>query len=92
MSAITAWSITNPSQATASLMGAGPEATTMLAEKHHTEHRGVHGGEAADKAEKVSVTVPTVTTVTSVKMPSASTDMLAVYFLKKGASMSPKVF
>jgi len=39
---------------------------------------------------QVSVTVPTVTQVENVKMPTANVEMLAQYFLKHGAQLSPK--
>jgi hypothetical protein len=41
---------------------------------------------------QVSVTVPTVTAVKDVKMPTANVEMLAQYFLRHGAQLSPKVF
>lgn len=40
---------------------------------------------------QVSVTVPSATEVKDVKMPTANVEMLAQYFLKHGAQLSPKV-
>ena len=90
MSTIKAWNA-NPSKETASLLGVGHDTTTMLALKHRVKLHGVRRGKNTQKAEKVSVTVPSVTAIASVKMPTANTDMLAEFFLKNGASMSPKV-